>query len=73
MGSLRSSAQAHDLGSDLVGLSDGDLDLPRRTNMGQIWPAWRIFSVLTDHDAMHCGAIGHLRDLYHWTHAERQE
>ncbi|HKF15649.1 MAG TPA: hypothetical protein VKF14_00375 [Candidatus Dormibacteraeota bacterium] len=72
MGSLRSSAQAHDLGSDLVGLSDGDLDLPRRTNMGQIWPAWRIFSVLTDHDAMHCGAIGHLRDLYHWTHSARQ-
>lgn len=60
------------LRSDLLGLSEDGLDLPRRTNWGQLWPAWRIFSVMTDHDAMHCGAIGHMRDLYHWTHQSVQ-
>jgi hypothetical protein len=32
-----------------------------------MWPAWRIFTTMTDHDALHTGAIGNLRDLYCWT------
>jgi DinB superfamily len=55
------------LRADLECLSDGELDEPRRTHWGQLWPAWRIFSVMVDHDALHGGAIGSLRDLYHWT------
>lgn len=55
------------LRADLEGLSDAALDEPRRTHWGQVWPAWRIFSVMVDHDALHGGAIGGLRDLYYWT------
>src|SRR5215467_7030231 len=35
------------LRSDLLGFSEADLDVPRRTNWGQSWPAWRIFTVMT--------------------------
>jgi hypothetical protein len=56
------------LRNDLRDLSDADLDDPRRTNWGSIWPAWRIFWTMADHDALHEGAIGHLRDVYYWTH-----
>ncbi len=52
------------LRADLEGLAEGDLDQPRLTNWGELWPAWRIFSVMTDHDAHHGGEIGTLRDLY---------
>lgn len=58
------------LRSDLLDLSDADLDVPRRTSWGQAWPASRIFTVMTDHDAMHGGAVGHMRDLYRWTHQD---
>ena len=56
------------LRADLLGLSEDDLNLPRRTNWGEIWPASRIFTVLIDHDALHGGAIGQMRDLYYWSH-----
>lgn len=55
------------LQDDLHGLQESDLDAPRNTNWGEIWPAWRIFWVLVDHDALHGGVIGYLRDLYRET------
>jgi hypothetical protein len=55
------------LRADLVGLSDSHLDEARLTNWGERWPAWRIFWSMADHDALHGGAIGQLRDLYAWT------
>jgi DinB superfamily len=50
---------------------ENDLDQPRKTNWGEMWPAWRIFTTMTDHDALHSGTIGCLRDLYLWTRAAR--
>ena len=38
-------------------------DGPRLTSWGERWPAWRIIGVMIDHDALHAGAIGALRDL----------
>ena len=55
------------LRSDLNSESEETLDQPRKTNWGELWPAWRIFTEMTDHDALHCGTIGSLRDLYYWT------
>jgi hypothetical protein len=55
------------LRADLQDLSEAQLDEPRQTNWGELWPAWRIFWAMLDHDALHGGAIGHLRDLYRWT------
>ena len=49
--------------------SDADLDGPRKTNWGELWPAWRLFWAMIDHDALHGGTIGALRDLYRWTEA----
>jgi len=46
---------------------DAHLDEPRKTNWGELWPAWRVFLTMADHDALHGGAIGYLRDLYLWT------
>ncbi len=51
----------------LESLSDSQLDPQVKTNWGEMWPAWRIFWAMADHDAFHGGAIGHLRDLYHWS------
>jgi hypothetical protein len=56
------------LRGDLQGLSESQLDEPRKTNWGELWPAWRIFWTMIDHDALHGGAIGTLRDLYRWRH-----
>ena len=53
-------------------LSDEGLDEARKTNWGELWPAWRIFWTMADHDALHGGAIGNLRDLYHWRHAGKK-
>jgi hypothetical protein len=50
----------------LAQLTDEQLDEPRKTNWGELWPAWRIFWTMADHDAFHGGTIGVLRDLYHW-------
>jgi hypothetical protein len=57
------------LRNDLHSLSEAQLDEPRRTNWGDLWPAWRIFWAMLDHDAVHGGAIGHLRDVYRWQRA----
>jgi hypothetical protein len=55
------------LRTDLDNLTEHQLDQKRRTNWGEMWPAWRVFWAMLDHDALHGGAIGHLRDLYRWT------
>ena len=55
------------LRADLEHMQDMQLDDPKKTNWGELWPAWRIFWAMLDHDALHGGAIGHLRDLYCWT------
>ncbi|HKW69321.1 MAG TPA: DinB family protein [Candidatus Dormibacteraeota bacterium] len=55
------------LREDLRHETEDGLDQPRKTNWGDLWPAWRIFTAMTDHDALHGGAIGALRDLYYWT------
>jgi hypothetical protein len=52
------------LTDDLAGLDDRSLDTPVLTNWGEEWPAWRIFTTMTDHDAHHGAEIGVLRDLY---------
>jgi hypothetical protein len=52
----------------LSGSSELQLDEPRKTNWGETWPVWRIFWVMIDHDALHGGMIGGLRDLFFWTH-----
>jgi hypothetical protein len=54
------------LRSDLEGITEAGLDEPVKTNWGEVWPAWRIFWVMADHDAFHGGMIGTLRDLYQW-------
>lgn len=53
------------LRGDLERLSDADLDGPRGHSSGTSWPAWRIFTVMIDHDAFHGGGV--LRDIYRWT------
>ena len=52
------------LTEDLEGLDDAALERPVLTNWGEVWPAWRIFTVMTDHDWQHGAEIGVLRDLY---------
>lgn len=49
---------------DLASLRDGDLDRPRLTNWGELWPTWRILWTMVHHDFQHGGEIGALRDLY---------
>lgn len=61
-----------ELRNDLRGLSESDLDEPRKTNWGELWPTWRIFQVMADHDALHGGIIGGLRDLYFWSYCGKQ-
>lgn len=56
----------HTLRADLEADTEEGLDRPRKTNWGEMWPAWRIFTTMIDHDALHTGAIGNLRDLYYW-------
>lgn len=56
------------LRDDLQNLVESDLDQPRQTNWGDKWPAWRIFWAMTDHDSFHGGVIGHMRDIYFWSH-----
>jgi hypothetical protein len=57
------------LRDQLAKLSDSLMDEPRKTNWGELWPAWRVFWTMADHDAFHGGVLGYLRDMYHWTHA----
>ena len=49
--------------SDLDGLGDRELNDEVLTNWGEPWPAWRIFSTMSQHDLQHGGEIGALRDL----------
>jgi hypothetical protein len=64
-GSLAMIERGHDLlREDLASLDDRDLDLPRRTNWGEEWPAWQIIWTMIHHDLQHGGEIGSLRDLY---------
>jgi hypothetical protein len=52
------------LADDLASLSDDALERRILTNWGEGWPAWRIFTTMTDHDRHHGAEIGVLRDLY---------
>jgi hypothetical protein len=45
-------------------LNDGDLEEMRLTNWGELWPTWRIFWVMINHDLQHGAEIGCLRHLY---------
>jgi DinB superfamily len=54
------------LRADLEAETEEGLDRGRKTNWGDMWPAWRIFTTMADHDALHTGMIGGLRDLYYW-------
>lgn len=44
-------------------LEDRDLTQPRMTNWGAYWPAWRIVSTISNHDAYHAGQIVLLRAI----------
>jgi hypothetical protein len=48
----------------VANLGEEQMDRPVSTNWGDIWPAWRIFWTMIDHDAHHGGEIGCLRDLF---------
>lgn len=52
------------LEADLRSLGESDLDAARLTNWGELWPAWRIFWTMAQHDLAHGAEIGVLRDLY---------
>ena len=52
------------LANDLASLGDDALERRVLTNWGEEWPAWRIFTTMTDHDRHHGAEIGVLRDLY---------
>jgi DinB superfamily len=53
------------LEDDLRSQSDSDLQREVFTNWGELWPTWRIFHTMSDHDAQHGAEIGVLRDLFH--------
>jgi hypothetical protein len=55
---------------DLAHVANAQLDDLRPTNWGDLWPAWRVFWTMADHDSFHGGVIGYLRDLYHWSHSD---
>jgi uncharacterized damage-inducible protein DinB len=42
---------------------DGDLDVPRPTNWGELRPTRWIVAAMITHDAYHAGEINHLRSL----------
>ena len=62
-------AGQQELRAVLVSLADDDLDRQVLTNWGARWPAWRIFWTMINHNALHGGAIGQLRDDYYWARA----
>lgn len=64
-------AGQNDLRNDLVSIADDQLDDEVLTNWGERWPAWRIFWTMINHDALHTGAIGQLRDDYFWRNQRR--
>ena len=63
--SIEMLTRGHELlADDLAALRDEDLERSVLTNWGEPWPAWRIFTAMTDHDRHHGAEIGVLRDLY---------
>src|SRR2546427_13091176 len=51
------------LANDLRATPDAQLAEPRKTNWGDLWPAWTIFTTMSHHDAFHRGAMCPLRLL----------
>jgi hypothetical protein len=45
-------------------LDDDELDRPKRTNWGEVWPCERIWRTLIDEQVHHGAEISLLRDLY---------
>jgi hypothetical protein len=48
----------------LAGLTEADLDTPRKTNWGDLWPCHKIFTTLINEQVHHGAEISLLRDLY---------
>jgi uncharacterized damage-inducible protein DinB len=44
-------------------LQDAELSLPRKTNWGDDWPAWRVLTCMAQHAAYHAGQIAVMRAL----------
>jgi hypothetical protein len=61
----------HQLRADLAVQTETDLDSLVLTNWHERWPAWRIFWTMLNHDALHTGTIGQLRDDYLWRQPAR--
>jgi DinB superfamily len=59
---LRASQQP--LRTVLAELDEADLETPRKTNWGELWPCHRIFSTLINEQVHHGAEISLLRDLY---------
>ncbi len=51
----------------LDGLADADLQVPRQTNWGELWPTERILWVMIQHDGYHGGQIRTMRAFYRAT------
>jgi hypothetical protein len=49
------------LAGSLASLTDAALEVPRRTNWGELWPTVRIITAMIEHDIYHAGEINHLR------------
>lgn len=52
------------LNAVLAALTDPELETPRRTNWGELWPCHRIFTTLIREQVHHGAEISLLRDLY---------
>lgn len=48
----------------LDGLVDADLQVPRKTNWGELWPTERLLWVMIAHDGYHGGQIRTMRAFY---------
>lgn len=59
---LRASQEP--LSAVLAGLAEADLDSPRKTNWGDLWPCHKIFTTLINEQVHHGAEISLLRDLY---------
>ena len=59
---LRASQEP--LSAALAWLDDADLETPRKTNWGELWPCHKIFSTLINEQVHHGAEISLLRDLY---------
>jgi DinB superfamily len=57
-------ASQEPLADELARLGEEDLDMPRRTNWGELWPCHRIFTTLITEQVHHGAEISLLRDLY---------